>query len=512
MKRLIFTLVSVLFFVLFIPSCTRAQNKTMVRPSALAGSWYPADKDSLKKAITGYLQPASAQKSNNDVSPYRTVALIEPHAGYAYSGKAAASGYNLIKGRHYKRVIILAPSHYAYFRGISLSPADYFETPLGRVPVDRNACGILLKKSGFSSDAGAHSKEHSIEIQLPFLQSVLEDFKIVPLLVGEVNGREYQTFAESIKPIIDDETLLVASSDFTHYGSRFGYVPFRENIAENLNRLDMGAEGFILKKDAEGFVKYFEDTGITVCGRKPIAILLNLLDEQSSGRLLSYYTSGDVTGDYNNSVSYAATIFYEPEKREKEEKQKDVIRYLSDEEKKTLIKIAREVLTRYLSGESADDRFLDTFNITEKLKEERGVFVTLTKRSMLRGCIGYVRGVGPLYQAVRDNTINAASRDPRFEPVKPDEGKECDIEISVLTVPEAMSDVMDFEIGRHGLIIEKGWSRGLLLPQVPVEYGWDKITFLKQLSEKAGLPPDAYKSGAKMWRFEAQIFSEDEFK
>ncbi|RMF97818.1 MAG: AmmeMemoRadiSam system protein B [Candidatus Schekmanbacteria bacterium] len=513
MKHLKLIAVNIIFLLLF-TSCGNAKEKGMVRPSVLAGSWYPADKDTLEGTIENYFE--STKEKVKGISTYKPVALIEPHAGYIYSGKAAAAGYNCLKGKDIERVIILAPSHYAYFEGIALSSADYFETPLGRIPVEKAICSKLSKIKGFSYNDSAHSREHSIEIQLPFLQRALDNFSIIPLLVGEVEGSEYKRFADSIKPFINDKTIVIASSDFTHYGSRFGYLPFRKDIPENLKRIDMAAEDFILKKDSTGFIKYFNETGITICGRKPIAILLNLLDESAKGKLLIYYTSGEITGDYNNSVSYATTIFYDSAKKvqtnNKKSKRKESGKYLTEEEKKTLLKLSRAVLRRYLEGKATDDEFLNTFNITDKLREKRGVFVTLKRREMLRGCIGYVLGIEPLYKAVRDNTINAASRDPRFEPVQPYEEKECEIEISVLTVPEEMSDIYDFEIGKHGLIIEKGWGRGLLLPQVPVEYGWDKKTFLEQLCRKAGLPTDAYKSGAKLWRFEAEVFSEEDFK
>ena len=187
MKRLTGILVLFVFFtIIFMPSCTKAQSKKMVRPSALSGSWYPADKAVLEKTVKSYL----GKMSKNEPANFKPVALIAPHAGYAYSGKAAATAYNCIKGKDYKRVIILAPSHYTYFRGIALPTADAFETPLGTVDIDKEACDKLLGAKGFVRDSKAHSKEHSIEIQLPFLQTVLKDFRIVPLLVGEVEGKE----------------------------------------------------------------------------------------------------------------------------------------------------------------------------------------------------------------------------------------------------------------------------------------------------------------------------------
>lgn len=513
MKQLIKT-VAVIFLLLFIsPSCAKAQtekSEPAVRPSALAGSWYPADASTLAKNINSYLL-SNTDRSSLKKEETAPVALIEPHAGYVYSGKGAAAGYTYLSGKSYDRVIIIAPSHYSYFRGIAIAPVDYFETPLGRVSVDRQACDALLKKKGFSSNLEANRQEHSIEIQIPFLQTVLKDFKIVPLLVGEVNGREYDELADSIKPFVNSRTLLIASSDFTHYGPNFNYVPFGDPVKENLKKLDMGAVEKIIAKDSNGFIKYFTDTGVTICGRVPIAILTRILPPDCKGELVSYYTSGDVTGDFRSSVSYATVLFYKKvyKKALTGGEEVDGLK-LNADEKKMLLDLARATLRRYLKGESIDESFISNFNVSDKLKQKRGAFVTITKHGMLRGCIGYVEGIKPLYETIVDNAINASTRDPRFEPMKSAEEKDCDIEISVLTVPVPVGNVSEIEVGRDGLIIEKGWSRGLLLPQVPVEYGWDRDTFLRQLCAKAGLPSDAWKSGAKIMKFEAQVFSEHE--
>ena len=165
------------------------------------------------------------------------IALIEPHAGYRDSGKGAASGYKLIKGKNYKRVIILAPSHYAWFNGVAVLDATHYRTPLGLISIDTETCKKLLKEPYFKVVPEAYKKEHSLEIQLPFLQQSLKGFVLVPLIVGEVNGDEYRKIALSIRKFVDKETLLIASSDFTHYGFNFSYIPFKKNIKENLEKV-----------------------------------------------------------------------------------------------------------------------------------------------------------------------------------------------------------------------------------------------------------------------------------
>ncbi|OGL43751.1 MAG: AmmeMemoRadiSam system protein B, partial [Candidatus Schekmanbacteria bacterium RBG_16_38_10] len=286
----------ILSFLLIPIACSRGatSNQQKIQEPVISGSWYTADKEELKKEINLFLDSTEPEKIDGDI-----LALIEPHAGYTYSGKGAAFGYKAIKGKNYKRVIILAPSHYAWFNGVAVLDATHYRTPLGLISIDTEVCKKLLQEPYFKTVSEAYKKEHSVEIQLPFLQQSLKDFKLIPLLVGEVEGDEYRKIASSIKKFIDKETLVIASSDFTHYGFNFGYTPFSKNIRENLKKLDGGAVDKILKIDSEGFIKYVDKTGITICGRKPIAILLEILPKNINAKLISYYTSGDLVENYS---------------------------------------------------------------------------------------------------------------------------------------------------------------------------------------------------------------------
>ncbi|MBW2122090.1 MAG: AmmeMemoRadiSam system protein B [Deltaproteobacteria bacterium] len=276
-----------------------------VRPSALSGSWYPADRGTLMKEVDGFLRQASPS-----VEGERVVAMISPHAGYAYSGAVAAWGYRNLAGVPFRRVIILAPSHYVSFEGVSIPRVEFYETPLGRVRVDRNACDSLLAKSPFRTVTQAHEREHAVEIQLPFLQRTLKEFSLVPIVVGELEGDQYRVVSEQLKTLGGADMLVIASSDFTHFGPRFGYVPFVDHLRENISRLDHGAIDLILKKDWQGFLAYRNRTGATICGFRPIALLIQMLRPDVMGRLLQYRLSGDITGDYVNSVSYASIVFF----------------------------------------------------------------------------------------------------------------------------------------------------------------------------------------------------------
>jgi len=482
----------------------------IVRSSILAGTWYAGGRDALTKQVKTFLNKAEAKPV-----PGRIIAIIVPHAGYMYSGQCAAYGFKLLEGKSYKRVIILAPTHQAYFRGATVSNVDYYQTPLGLVPVDSEACRALLAQDLFQTNPSAESYEHAVEIELPFLQLVLKDFKILPLIIGEVNKSDITSIASALKKYLDEETLIVVSSDFTHYGPNYGYIPFPATgeVRSNLQKLDMGAIDKIISLDLDGFLSYKSASKITICGANPIAILLAMLPQEAKGKLLHHSTSGDVIGDYKNCVCYAAIAFSIPtqaeEKTAPEQKEEATAEeekegkgaeeaekvkssdFLTESEQRTLLKLARDTLNMYIKERKTPDP--SKYTLTEHLKQPRGVFVTLEKNGNLRGCIGYIMGMKPLYQGVIDNTINAATRDPRFAPVSEEELSDIEIEISVLTPLRRISqdEVDKIEIGKHGILIKRGFYQGILLPQVATEYGWDRDTFLAQTCRKAGLPPSA---------------------
>ena len=488
-----------------------------VRESVLAGSWYQSNPDALRKEIAKYFDAVKMPEYVK--SDANIVGLVVPHAGHQYSGPCAAYGYSLITGKSYKRVIIMGPSHRVGFSGVSVTNATHYETPLGKIPVDRTACDKLLQDSKlFSYQAVADKNEHSIEIQLPFLQTVLADgYKIVPLVVGDL--ADYQATASDIKGIVDDTTLVIASSDFTHYGEDFGYVPFSDNIKDNLKKLDGGAIEQIVNMSAGGFNKYIKSTGATVCGYKPILLLLSILDKKSivdsthslrsvqEGVLLNYYTSGDLSGDYAHCVSYASIAFIKQGVTNvKEEAGEDD---LNDAEQQTLLKLARVTLQQNFSGMKRtipNEKLL-----TDRLRAKRGIFVTLKNRGELRGCIGRIFDPEPLYQEVIEYTGYSAM-DSRFQynPVTAKEEPDIDIEISVLSPMKKVASYKDIVVGKHGVYLTKGGANAVFLPQVAPEQGWTRDEMLNQLAMKAGLDKDAWKAGAEFMVFTAQVFSEKE--
>lgn len=297
------------FFLILCAACLSAgaeAGEGTVRKSPIAGSWYPGNKEKLREAISELLSRAELPDFKG-----RPFGIISPHAGMQFSGRAAACGFKALQRKNIKRVLLLGPSHNFYFSGVATSGVDAYETPLGTVSVDRTVSDELYRLPLFKGRRDAEMPEHSLEMQLPFLQAVLDDFTIVPLVVGagDLSATDYQEIAAALQRYVDSSTVVVVSSDFTHYGGRFGYVPFRDNIKENLEKLDGGAIEKIIAKDFDGFQQYIQQSGATICGARPIGVFLKMLTPASQGTLLTYYTSGDLLHDYTDCVSYASIIF-----------------------------------------------------------------------------------------------------------------------------------------------------------------------------------------------------------
>lgn len=478
------------------PAC--AQGDENVRPAYCAGNWYPGDRETLAREVDRLLAAAPAVRISG-----KPIALISPHAGYRYSAPVAAAAYATLRGHAYQRVIVLAFSHrYAgSYSGVDV-PRELtaYATPLGQVPIDREACGRLLAATPFSAHPDIDRGEHSLELQLPFLQRVLGEFKLVPLLVGQLSDAECTAAARTLLPLLDEQTLLVASSDFTHFGPGFRYQPFRDNVAENLRKLAEQAAAPLRRCDYDGFVAHLESTGDTICGRGPIRLLLRALSMQggADGARAAFDTSGRITGDWRTSVTYQSFVYVRRPQR------------LSPADRTAALRLARQTVTAFLDGGKRPD--LDAEQLPAALRADGACFVTLENHGRLRGCIGNMEARGPLYQAIVNNAI-AACQDFRFinNPITRDELDELTIEISYLTPMCRVRDPNEIVVGRHGLLISLGRRRGVLLPQVAYERGWTRRQFLAETCRKAGLPPDAWqRPEAEIYSFEAEVFGEPE--
>ena len=479
-----------------------------VRPFLKTGNWYPSGRPALSAMMndlfTGLLDATSSRRPR---------ALVVPHAGFSYSGRCAATAFSRLKGWEIDRVIILGVAHRAAFSGACVSTFTAAGTPLGDIPVDTRITTALGKLPGFQVNNRTMVYEHSIENELPFLQHVLADrkFSIVPVLFGSVNRTQMKVFARELNRYVTETTLIVASSDLTHYGKQFGYVPFSKQIPERLKKLDMGFLDRVMKLDVDGLVRYKAKTGITACGFIPISILMEMMKKEPvSTTLTDYCRSGDQSGDYSMSVSYGAVVF-EGRKRKGEDKNMDeqaaVHRDISHENRILLLKLARQTLEAHTQSNRKLD--IDLKSYPKELLMRRSVFVTLNKNGNLRGCIGNLGEGDPLPVSVRDYTINAGAGDPRFQPVQHSEVKDIDIEISVMTPFHEITDYKRIRLGIDGVIIQKGFYRAVFLPQVATETGWNLDEFLSHLCTKAGLKADAYrKPGMTFSVFQAEVFSE----
>lgn len=474
------------------------QGAATTRPAACAGSWYPAEPAALRKLLTGYLDRAAVADL-----PGRPVAVIAPHAGYTYSGATAARAFKAIAGKDFKRVILIGPSHYMgrAYTGGAIPKVAHFATPLGNVPLDRKTCDKFCASDAFIADDRPHAREHCLEIELPFLQCVLKDFTIVPILIGQADAKTFVKMASVIRPAIDAKTLIVVSTDFVHHGPNYGYTPFKTDLAKNIARLDTAAIDRILAVDRLGFVDLVEATGATICGRWAVATGLEVFGQRADveGVALGYTTSGAVTKNWDNSVSYAAIALCA-----------GAASPLTDKEQACLLRMARDQVREFLKTGKELAGVEKRYPLTGRLKKPGPAFVTLTRDGDLRGCIGHVVPVEPLYKSVLHNAV-AACRDRRFvgNRVTAAEEPKLHIEVSVLSRYRKIAGTDEIKIGRDGLIIRCGRSSGLLLPQVPVQQKWDLRAYLRGICRKAGLPAQAIKDpNTRLYRFSAQVFGE----
>lgn len=477
--------------------------------SPLAGRWYSNNPEELTKTLKDFLAAVPEQKTSGNV-----IALIQPHAGYSYSGAVAAYGIKALNTQ-VKRVVILGPSHTAGIRDVITIPtATHIATVLGEIPIDQEFADKLRQHSFCKFIPRAHITEHSVDIQLPLLQMVLKDFKIVPVVVGQLSDSSVSEIAAALMPLLDKNTIIIASSDFTHYGKDYGYTPFPQDgqTAKNLTALDQEAINAITKREYKQFSEYLDRTEATICGQAPIKLLLKMLPPDSKGELIKYDTSGRMTGDFERSVSYASIVFSGSWQTPADSGPDDTAAALTDAEKSALLALAGKVISEQLNGNKTPSPEKLLADISPGLNENRGVFVTLRCNGKLRGCIGEILPSRPLYQAVAAQALNAAFKDWRFSPVTDDELEELEIEISVLTPPQTVDSYRDIVVGRDGVILLKAGCTAVFLPQVAPEQGWSRDEMLDNLALKAGLSANAWRDGAKFKTFQANIFNDKTIK
>jgi len=460
-----------------------------LRKPAVAGLFYPENPDTLSYTIERYFNDVPEKDIKGEI-----LGIISPHAGYTYSGSVAAHAYKLLHGRSYDILVIIAPSHRVHFSGVSIYNQGGYETPLGIVPVDIEIANRLIAESSIISYVKeAHIEEHSLEVQLPFLQKVLKDFMLIPLVMGEQNYKVCQELSKIlVDKLSDKKVLFVASSDLSHY------YPYKR--ACELDRLIVNRiEAFDYKGLSEDL-----DKGICeACGGGPMVAVMKTVKKLGADKsiVLKYANSGDTGGNKDGVVGYLSAVFISSKSNPTRKGGIDL--GLTKEEKRILHQIAKEAIESELKGQKFSEMAIES----KTLKEKRGAFVSIHKHGELRGCIGNIRASEPLFETVKNMAKAAAFEDIRFRPITKEELEEIDIEISVLTPLKKIKNPDVIEVGKHGIYIKKGYNSGLLLPQVAVEHGWDRKTFLEYTCIKAGLPKNAWKEReTEIYIFSADIF------
>jgi MEMO1 family protein len=475
----------------------RAAGPQNFRQAGVAGGFYPADPKILSGMIDDMLAHASPPPINDPI-----VAVVAPHAGYQYSGPVAAYTYAALKGRKFSRVVVIAPSHYEAFDFTSVYEGDAYATPLGIVPVDKVFAKQLVEMSPtfkFSSQGHtptAKGAEHALEVQLPWLQRVLGDFELVPIVMGDQGYESSRALGVALAKLIqsnDKETLIVASSDLSHYH------PYDEAVKIDHRTLTALQEWDYLSMSQNFQARIWE-----ACGGAPIVAAMIAAERMGANQalVLKYANSGDTTGDHSRVVGYSADVFVKTQSAKTVEPQFS----LNSHEKKELLALARKSVEYAVRERKV---YEPTLSASEMLNQEHGAFVTLLKSGELRGCIGYTSAVKPLYLAVRDTATLAALRDRRFQPVSTSELPQIEYEISVLSPLRRVLDIRTIKVGQHGLLMKNGAYEGLLLPQVPVEERWGRQKFLEETCVKAGMRSSCWKDeNTDIFAFTAVVFGE----
>jgi MEMO1 family protein len=490
--------VSFIFLLLMAGSC-HSQNtpkETMRdRQPAVAGKFYPGTADALKKQLASHFAEAVPSKHIPGIA-----ALIAPHAGYDYSGDVAASAFNqLDPAARYDNVFVIGSSHHVSFEGASVYCDGNFITPLGTVKVNMELGRELCRRRGvFSNRTDAHTDEHSLEVQLPFLQYRFgEKLRIVPIVLGTQTPEICRKIADVLKPYFTSKNLFVISTDFSHYPA------YEDAVA-----VDKAMREAILSNTSESFIDAIVQTGrkkipnlaTSACGWTSVLTLLDMAEGNPdiSTTFIQYKNSGDASiGRKDQVVGYNAIVFSRKEQASFQ---------LTDAEKKSLLAFARRTVESTVA--TGRPSAIKEAELTAALKTNCGAFVTLNKSGRLRGCIGRFDATEPLYKVVQSMAIAAATQDTRFTPVEESELASLHVEISVLTPMRRINSIDEFEPGRHGIYIKKGGYGGTFLPQVAKETGWTKEEFLGHCAQdKAGIGWDGWKD-AELFVYEALVFGE----
>ena len=465
-----------------------------VRPAEFAGAWYPGDAETLRRTVDQFLSQVDRHIGPSEGIP---IGLVVPHAGYIYSGAVAAAGFKQLEGHTIDTAVIISVDHQRPLaQPIAVYAEGGFATPLGVVPVDvALAQELVAAEPQIKADASAHTREHMIEIELPFLQRVCPQCKIVPILMGAEDDKTINALATALLKVLPGRrAVVIASSDLSHYPAA---SDAREVDAATLDAILTGNPARVRQTIAQLMDRGYANLFTCACGEA--AILTTMQVARGLGAdtitLLRYANSADAPGGQSEqAVGYGAVLFWRYRPPD-----------LTPAQQQELLHLARTTIKTYLeSSQIPDYRTTDP-----EIARPSGVFVTLKKKGELRGCIGHMQADAPLWQAVQKMAVAAATADPRFPPLTRAELEQVEIEISVLSPLNRLDNVEDIQVGTHGLVLDYHGQRGVFLPQVPVEQGWDRTGYLDNLCLKAGVPKGCWRdTAAQLYTFTAVVFGE----
>ncbi len=472
------------FFVLIVLIAATGPMIAETRDPAVAGMFYPGDEATLRQIISDLTEKAAKSRLTFPADqPLR--ALIMPHAGYSYSGYTAAHAAPLLEKKRFNKIIIMGPDHRVGFNGCAISNVTAYQTPLGKIALHPDSQALRKNKELFITPPPvSETKEHAIEVILPFLQAWLPPFELIPIIVGNA---PVDAISRAISPVLDDKTLLIASSDLSHY------LPYSQAVARDRETIE-----WILNLQPDNLIR----SRNRACGKIPIAVVINLAKTYNwQPKLIHCSNSGDTSGQRDRVVGYSVIAFYGGQFMAKK---------ITKKQGGALVQLARKTIFERL-GLKAESPELN-LEKEPALQENAGTFVTLTIDGMLRGCIGSLTADEPIVSSIKRNAVNAAFQDPRFPPLTPEEAEQVAVEVSILTQPEPLGyknpkDLLaQLNPNVDGVIIQKGLARATFLPQV-----WEQLpekeAFLEHLCTKAGLPPNAWEhQDLKVFTYQVQKF------
>ena len=474
-----------------LPAPSGTQTMAQVHPAAFAGTWYPGNPDDLRSTVDNFL----AEVKPIDGAP---IALIVPHAGYTYSGQVAAVGFKQLAQGTYDVAVIIGADHAEPISDpIAVYPDGGFETPLGVVPVDTDlAQALIAADPRIKADPAAHAGEHVVEIELPFLQRVCPGCRIVPVLIGTDDPAAVQALGDALAKVLPGRrAVMIASSDLSHYPA---YADAVTVDRDTLNAIETGDPAAVRGTIDASMARGTAALATCACGESAILAVMHAAKQLGADTVsvLRYANSGDVAGaDRNQVVGYGAVMLWRSE-----------LPQLSAEQQTTLLTAARSAIAEHLkSGQMPEAPAGDPI-----LTRPAGAFVTLTEKGELRGCIGHMTADAPMVRTIQEMAVAAAESDPRFPSLTPKELDLVKLEISVLSPLHRVTDLNAIRVGTDGLMIVKYGARGVFLPQVPVQEGWDRDAYLENLCLKAGLERGCWKENASLYSFTALVFGENE--